>query len=230
MSVTRLRPSMLYSAIARKNLTEHEELAVRSSASSTVAQMFEAFECLQSAPDPLKTAEANALAYKAAHEEPRRARMRWSNQQIDGVCRPGGEHQAISAREKAGLTKPSPHAAEIRAAFRSMTQKERDEAMGRAIDRGENEVLASIIDVPRMLIGDITLALGHLIDLAVRPGGAGMPAEHRGNRRRARAYEAGLGNLHEMRRRCGTQGLERAGEEGAAKANDATAALDAALA
>ena len=111
-----------------------------------------------------------------------------------------------------------------------MNQQERDEAVNRAIDAGETEVLGAIVNVPSILTGHLTTPVSKLIDFAVDKAAPeareNIQAIERGLDHLRLALEAFGKSAGEMR----DKGLERSGTEGAEKAIAATAAFDAAVA
>jgi hypothetical protein len=144
-----IRPATVSSTGARKRL-EHLSDPVFSRTLNTLDQMAAIYEGvlgIRNNQSPLNTREANALDYKKAadaaitraQEVAQRAHAEIAERMAD---------LSIQAEKNAGIHSELPGSAEIRAALRGMSQKDRDAAILEAVARGDQFLMSAVLHAP----------------------------------------------------------------------------------
>lgn len=155
--MTPTRHPALSSRAARHNLSHVAHPAALWIARSIdeLAGLYDGLAAVRAAQNPMHTAEARAKDYKQRFEA--------AQKRAEEVLRRGIEQMASfqadaedAAREKAGLNRTVPNAAEIRSALRSMTQEDRDKAMSDSLAAGDTEPLLACMAANPILTGRFT--------------------------------------------------------------------------
>jgi|GEM_PF-5073660 len=141
------RPPLMGSKIARRTLEGRQEREFHRlfELMDTIDRHYEALDTLHKTPNPNLTKEASAARYgeqyRKAHKMLGNMSVELSNDLASLESRLKSE-----AETKAGLNKPMTEAAqqEIRAALRSMPQKERDKTLREAALNGDVGILKSV--------------------------------------------------------------------------------------
>lgn len=155
--MTRNKPAALSSRAARASLSHVDHVAAIwvSRSIDDLSSLYDGLAAVRAAQNPLHTAEKRALDYKAKFD----AAQKRSKEILDRAMSYIADFQLDAenaAREKAGLNRTVPYAAEIRAALRSMTQEDRDKAMSDSLAAGDTEPLLACMSASPILTGRFT--------------------------------------------------------------------------
>jgi hypothetical protein len=136
---------MLSSTAARRNFGDHgERFNGLFHAIDQLGALYDGLEAVRVNQDPLRTPESNAIAYRqnfdAATAKARAVIEANLNSLVDLQGR-----VIQGAHQEAGLDVIPAEAAEIRQALRALPQDKRDAEIGRAIERGDAAVIASVM-------------------------------------------------------------------------------------
>lgn len=166
MSVTKIRHPSLSSTSARRALGHRTE-PVFSELHRTIdvlASLHDALAGVRANQSPLQTPEANAIAYRQKYEAATKRAGELVQAQIARLASWQIERED-AALKTAGLDRQPADAAEIRAALRAMSQKDRDQAISAAIERGEAGTIASVMAASPIVTGQITTPVATLTKL-----------------------------------------------------------------
>lgn len=149
------KSQLLSSTAAREALAGKSEQAFLSVINTieSLSGRYDALETLYTTPDPSRTLESHALQYRETHQkaaERAAAEVAAVLESLKAL-----ENRYIDeAEKKAGLHNqlPTHIAAELRAALRGMTQKERDKAITEAIKNGDVAVIQAVRESPNHLL------------------------------------------------------------------------------
>jgi hypothetical protein len=229
--MTRTRHPALSSRAARQSLghVSHPAATWIARSIDDLSSLYDGLAAVRAAQNPLHTQEKRALDYKQKFEA---AQIR-SKEIIDRAVEQMANYQAdveAAARSKAGLDRPVPHASEIRAALRSMTQAERDKAMGDSLAAGDTEPLLACMGANPILTGRFTTPMEVHLKLLMETAAPELV--------QARADLEAMGNHLSMAAsafRTSTESMrdlnaEERGEQGEQLAADAERKLAAAMA
>ncbi len=151
-----IRSALLNSTTTRNTLmpdaTSIPEINQALGAIDQIGKVYDALRHVHGTVNPKETVEARAMRYEkqfVASITHARGMATQAAEKLDNLA------QTIRARAlaEAGLAAAPASAQEIRAALRSLSQKERDKAIADAFKRGDAEVLASIYGSNRVTWG-----------------------------------------------------------------------------
>lgn len=168
---TMTRPPLLSSRIARENLIPSAldkssaipaEIEGTFAAIDRLASIWDGLHAVRSTSDPLKTKEAAALEYKASFEKAAKVATTETRRAAEALAaaRAKAQHDAFG---RAGLLADYPSKTALQGVLRSMTKRQRDEAISQALASGDHEVMAAIHGAHPLLIGETTLPLATLV-------------------------------------------------------------------
>jgi hypothetical protein len=151
------RPATLSSRAARTGLAHCKHFAATGIAQAIdqLGGLYDGLAAVRAAQNPMHTAEARAQAYKKQFEAAQKRGEEILKRGVDQMVSFQADAED-AAREKAGLNRSVPHAAEIRSALRNMTQAERDKAMSDSLAAGDTEPLLSCMGANPILTGRFT--------------------------------------------------------------------------
>jgi hypothetical protein len=231
------RPPLLSSRIARENLipsaldksaTLPAEIEGTFAAIDRLAGIWDGLHAVRSTSDPLKTKEALAVEYKASFEKAAKVATTETRRAADSLltARSKMQHDAFG---KAGLLADYPSKTALQGVLRSMTKRQRDEAIAQALATGDHEVMAAIHGAHPLLIGETTLPLASLVQQFVEARApeeaAKVTAINSALEHLDLAYASFTKSADKMR----DKGAEAEGEAGNKAAKEAEAKLGLAL-
>lgn len=230
--VTRLRSPLLTNAISRPRLGHRAE-PVFEALHATIDQLgnlYDGLDGVRENQSPLKTAEQNALDYRAKYD---RARGR-AEQLVKAQMQKLIDHQIAvetAANRSAGIHQDPALGQEIRAALRGMTQEARDRAIVKAFEAGEPTVIAAVIHSPTaILTGEITAPVKTLTEQFVEKANPGLRADLNDTESALEILGLAWDSYQKATADLRDKGAETRGEAGDAAAREAEATLAKALA
>lgn len=162
-------PALLSSKAIRDQLSHRTESEFEGAAGviDDMRAKFEALRVLHATPDPAMTKEARALRYAKQLESTRKYVLKAATNAVDHLTTLE-EKICAAATSKAGLDKrlPPHEEAEVRAALRQMSDKERTRAITQAAERGDVYLLNAVRFAPSAVtIGPHTAAVDALFEM-----------------------------------------------------------------
>lgn len=146
MAKTHIRPPSISSAPIRNRLSYGSDpaLARAVNAIDMVSDIYDGLIAVRENQSPMNTREANAVAFRAKCDKVKESALRALNSAREEAV---GRMVDLSmdADRAAGILKEPHNAAEIRAALRSMTQKDRDAAILDAMKDGDSALVAATL-------------------------------------------------------------------------------------
>lgn len=231
MSKTRIKnPSFSTAAFdsqLQKFSTDMDFLHIKNTIGK-LGEMVEGLAAVREMPDPTKPKEAVALEYLNKYERTRNAAQQ-------ALLSAANRLQAAQNNAKAAMlskTKlhaPSARAAEIRATFRQLSENERLAFLDKAVNTGNSEILAAVLDAPV----ELSMLPQDKVNAAQRVYIAQHAPEYEevttaldaAQMRLELAYDAFLKESDNLRDR----GTEAQAEQGQKAAQEASKALDSLL-
>lgn len=194
-----------------------------------LASLYDGLAAVRANADPLKTREANAIAYKQRFDAAKEQAQTLLQSRVQAVV--AYEAKLIAdAHAKAGIDKRPPQADAIWQTLRGMNQKERDGAVLDAINRGDRVVIAAIVHSPSpLLTGSFTVPVEMTIEHYLSTH-APEQGEERENIETALTFlNNAAGAFRTTTEKMWDLAAEERAEEGSAAAKQAEAALQAAM-
>lgn len=165
-----IRPALLNSAIARRNVPpafqSTREVAQALTTIDRVADLHDALEAASKTISPHETQEARAMRYENQYTKAVAKAKDVTGQALIAL-EDFDEQTKTAAIMESGLGEPPANAVEIRAALRSMPKGEREQAISKAFEDSDTDILASVFRQNPVVWGGVKAPIANQFDLFI---------------------------------------------------------------